>query len=152
MKYIEIGNTFFEGYNNFLGSKFSHGFNLGLAGISVRGWESLLKTIPVACQALEGKLLYWEYGNEPDLYSNPSNRGKIRNNGWDDEEYVNQWLNGTRQIKATLDQACSTTDTADTGYLGPSFWSPDDSALTASGTWQAGLNADNNVKLFSFHK
>ena len=152
VKVLEIGNSFFEGYDSFPGSKFSHCFNLGLAGISARGWESLLKTVPLACKALEGKLLYWEYGNEPDLYSYPSNRGQIRTKAWNNQRYVEQWLNGTRQIKAILDKACHVAAASASGYLAPSFWSPDSSALTASGSWRAGLNADNNVKLFSFHK
>ena len=42
--------------------------NLGLSTTSSSDWNSLIATNPLACNALRGKLVAWEYGNEPDLY------------------------------------------------------------------------------------
>ena len=153
---IEIGDIFFESYSTWPDTKYTHGFNLGLAGMSAAGWSSLLATVPTACKALgNGKLLWWEYGNEPDLYSNSSPGGpaQLRSSSWGDPEYVFQWQNGTRQIKEVLAQACPDMATPDTyGYIAPSFWVPDNNELTIAGTFSNGLNADSDIKLISFHK
>ncbi|MCJ1417931.1 hypothetical protein MMC32_004276 [Xylographa parallela] len=152
---IEIGETFFESYGTWPDTKYTHAFSLGLAGICAAGWSSLIATVPIACKALgNGKLLWWEYGNEPDLYSNsnPGGPQQFRRGPWGDPEYVFQWQNGTRQIRETLAQACPDMATADAyGYIAPSFWLPDNNELTIGGTFSSGLNADNDVKLISFH-
>ncbi|MCJ1399123.1 hypothetical protein MMC11_002325 [Xylographa trunciseda] len=152
---IEIGDVFFESYGTWPDTKFTHAFNLGLAGISAAGWSSLLATVPIACKALgNGKLLWWEYGNEPDLYSNsnPGGPERLRSGSWGDFEYVSQWQNGTRQIKNILAQACPEMATAAAyGYIAPSFWVPDNNELTIAGAFSSGLNADNDIKLISFH-
>ncbi|MCJ1391438.1 hypothetical protein MMC18_004302 [Xylographa bjoerkii] len=152
---IEIGDVFFESYSTWPDTKYTHAFNLGLAGISPAGWSSLLATVPIACKALgNGKLLWWEYGNEPDLYSNlnPGGPEQLRSGSWGDSEYVRQWQNGTRRIKSVLAQACPDMATADAyGYIAPSFWVPDNNELTIAGTFSSGLNADNDIKLISFH-
>ena len=117
---LYIGRSFFESYSTWPGTKFSHGFNLGNNGSA--GRETLLATIPLACKALEnGKLLSWELGNEPDLYST-SAQGPVRPPSWNEQTYVNQWLNGTRTIQLGLAQACpNLTSNAKYGYLAPSF-------------------------------
>ncbi|MCJ1287531.1 hypothetical protein MMC26_006883 [Xylographa opegraphella] len=152
---IEIGNVFFESYSTWPDTKYTHAFSLGLASISTVGWSSLLSTVPIACKALgNGKLLWWEYGNEPDLYSNsnPGGPQKLRWGPWGDSEYVSQWQNGTRHIKDVLTQACQDMATADAyGYIAPSFWVPDNNELTIAGTFSSGLNVDNDIKLISFH-
>ena len=154
---IEIGDVFFESYSTWPDIKYTHGFNLGLAGISPVGWSSLLATVPTACEALgNGKLLWWEYGNEPDLYSKngvDGEAGQLRSLSWGDSDYVSQWQNGTLQIKNVLAQACPSMATSDAyGYIAPSFWVPDNNELTIAGTWHSGLNSNNDIRLISFHK
>lgn len=154
VKSIEIGDVFFESYSTWPDTKFTHGFSLGLAGTSAVGWSSLLATVPTACKALgNGKLLWWEYGNEPDLYANNGGDGQMRSASWDNSEYVSQWQNGTRQIKKAIAEACPNMVTGNSyGYIAPSFWVPNNNKLTIEGTWNGGLNVDNDVKLISFHK
>ena len=95
---------------------------MGLGGNNSVGWETLLETVPLACKALgKEKLLWWEYGNEPDLYST-SAQGPVRPANWSEPEYVAQWLNGTRAIKAQLAEACPELLEDDSyGYYAPSF-------------------------------
>lgn len=149
---IYIGPSFFDSYNTWPGTKFIHGFNLGLGGNNSAGWETLLKTVPLACKALgKDKLLWWEYGNEPDLYST-SAQGPVRPPSWNEATYVKQWLNGTRAIQAQLAAACPELTTYDTyGYLAPSF-AGTNNHLKYQPTWQNGLDNDQNIKLISSHK
>lgn len=149
---IFIGPSYFESYNTWPDTKFSHGFNLGLGGNNSVGWETLIDTVPLACKALSGgRLLWWEYGNEPDLYST-SSQGPVRPPGWNESTYVSQWLNGTRAIKAELQKACpELTSNSTYGYLAPSFAGVDNH-LKPVKTWQSGLNADQDIKLISSHK
>lgn len=86
----------------------------------------MLETVPLACKALGGpeeKLAWWEYGNEPDLYST-SSHGPVRPFGeWNESLYVSQWLNGTREIGRLLEEHCPDMlgDDDVYGYVGPSF-------------------------------
>ena len=146
---LYIGPSFFESYSTWPGTKFSHGFNFGNNGSA--GRETLLATIPLACKALEnGKLFNWELGNEPDLYST-SAQGPVRPHSWNEETYVNQWLNGTRTIRLGLAQACpNLTSNASYGYLAPSF-AGTSNTLNPIITWRDGLDADKNIKLISSH-
>ncbi|KAK0618177.1 hypothetical protein B0T17DRAFT_618803 [Bombardia bombarda] len=148
---IYIGPSFFESYNTFPGVKFTHGFNLGLGGNRSDGWQTLLDTVPLACQALSGgKLLWWEYGNEPDLFST-SSQGPVRPSTWNETTYVAQWLNGTRAIKSLIEEHCPDLATNDTyGYFAPSFGGVGN-RLKAQITWADGMNTDGDVKLFSTH-
>lgn len=151
---LYIGPSYFDSYSTWPDTKFIHGFNLGLGGNSSHpeGWETLLETVPLACKALgKDKLLWWEYGNEPDLFST-SSQGAVRPPGWHESEYVAQWLNGTRAIKSQLATACPELLGNDTyGYLAPSF-AGTNNHLKYWTTWQDGLNADNDIKLISSHK
>lgn len=144
---IFIGSSYFESYNTWPDTKFSHGFNLGLGGNNSAGWETLLDTVPLACKALSnGKLLWWEYGNEPDLYSS------VRPASWNEAEYVAQWLNGTRAIKSQLQKYCPDMVSNDTyGYMAPSF-AGTTNHLKPLLTWQDGLDQDQDIKLISSHK
>ncbi|TVY52112.1 Beta-glucuronidase [Lachnellula cervina] len=148
---IFIGPSYFESYNTWPDTKFSHGFNLGLGGNNSEGWQSLLDTVPLACKALGGgKLLWWEYGNEPDLYST-SAQGPVRPPGWNESTYVSQWLNGTRAIKQQLQKSCpELTSNESYGYLAPSFAGVSNHLKPVT-TWQDGLNVDRDVKLISSH-
>jgi hypothetical protein len=150
---VTIGPSYFESYSTWKDVKYYHGFNLGLGGNSSRGWQTLLDTVPLACKALsDGKLYVWGYGNEPDLYS-ISAQGPVRPPDWDEAAYVSQWLNGTRQIKALLEEHCPELAGEDSyGYMAPSFAGVGNPPLRSSAAWAGGLNDDENVKLFSTHK
>ncbi|CCC05997.1 unnamed protein product [Sordaria macrospora k-hell] len=148
---IFIGPSFFESYNTFKNTKFIHGFNLGLGGNRTSGWQTLLDTVPLACKALGGgKLFAWTYGNEPDLFST-SAQGPVRPPSWNEAEFVDQWLNGTRKIQELLEKNCP--DLAKNGtyeYIAPSFAGVGNK-LKAPKAWGEGLNEDKNIKLFATH-
>jgi hypothetical protein len=149
---IYIGPSFFESYRTWPNTKFSHGFNLGLGANNTAGWETLLETVPLACKALSGgKLLVWEYGNEPDLFST-SSQGPVRPPSWNEQTYVSQWLNGTRAIKSQLAKACpEMTSNATYGYMSPSF-AGTNNHLKAATAFADNLDADGDIKLISIHK
>lgn len=148
---IYIGPSYFESYHTWDNTKFIHGFNLGLGGNNSVGWQTLLDTVPLACKNLHGKLLWWEYGNEPDLFST-SSQGPVRPNPWTEEMYVAQWLNGTRAIKKQLLANCPDMVSNNTyGYLAPSF-AGTNNHLKPVKAWEAGLDADEDIKLISSHK
>jgi hypothetical protein len=149
---LSIGPSYFQSYNTWPGAKFIHGFNLGLGGNNSVGWETLLETVPLACIALgHNKLLWWEYGNEPDLYST-SAQGPVRPSTWDGPTYVAQWLNGTRAIKQQLAKACPELLTDDKyGYIAPSFAGTNNHLLMVP-TFHNGLDVDQDIKLISSHK
>ncbi|KAK3950484.1 hypothetical protein QBC32DRAFT_326117 [Pseudoneurospora amorphoporcata] len=148
---IFIGPSFFESYNTFKNTKFIHGFNLGLGGNGTSGWQTLLDTVPLACKALgRRKLFAWEYGNEPDLFP-ISGTGPVRPPSWNEAEYVDQWLNGTRMIHKLLEKNCPGLAKSGTyGYIAPSFAGLA-YKLNAPKAWGEGLNEDKNIKLFSPH-
>jgi hypothetical protein len=144
-----IGPSYFQSYNTWPDTRFTYGFNLRLGGYGSPGWESLLETVPLACKALEhNKLLWWEYGNEPNLYSF-SAQGLVRPRTWDRTTYIAHWLNGTRAVKQQLAKACPELLTDDNyGYIAPSF----SNTLDLVPTFHDGLNVDQDVKLISSHK
>ncbi|KAK0114077.1 hypothetical protein ONS95_013582 [Cadophora gregata] len=156
---ISIGPSFFDSYATFPDTKFIHGFNLGLGGNTSHpeGWQTLLDTVPLACKALgsgggggEGKLLWWEYGNEPDLYST-SAQGPVRPSGWDEGTFVEQWVNGTRAIRGQLERYCpEMLEGGRYGYLAPSF-AGTNNRLKPVVAWREGLNRDGDVRIFSSH-
>ena len=141
---ISIGPSFFEGYSSFPGSKFIHGFNMRNATSAAAGWQSLLDTVPVACKALEGRLLWWEYGNEPDLYPRPSS-------AWNDTTYVADWRNGTAAIQKQIARACPTMAAGDAyGYVGPSLLGTNN--LHPTELYQIGLNDNGFIKQNTMHQ
>ncbi|KAK1996697.1 beta-glucuronidase [Colletotrichum falcatum] len=147
---VYIGPSFFESYGTLPGTKFTHGFNLGLGANRSEGWDTLRATVPLACRAIGADNLdVWEYGNEPDLYST-SAQGPVRPPSWDEAAYVAQWLDGTREIAARLAAACP-----DAFPSPPAFKAPSNGGtanrLRAPAQWAAGLNADRNIRLFSTH-
>ncbi|PSR87157.1 glycoside hydrolase family 79 protein [Coniella lustricola] len=148
---IFIGPSYFESYAQWPDVKFSHGFNLAKGANNSAGWQTLLDTVPLACQALShGNLYMWEYGNEPDLYST-SSQGPVRPTTWNESWYVSQWLNGTQQIKASLQQSCPQLLANGTyGYLAPSFAGVGNH-LKLPATWEAGLDKDQDITLLSTH-
>lgn len=116
---------------------------MALGATTADGWKTLLDTVPLACKALSGgKLYYWEYGNEPNLY--PA--------GWDESTYVDKYLNGTSQIKELVKEHCPDLATGDgVGFLAPSF-SGAGTGLDAAVVFQDGIDSDGDIKLFSTHK
>lgn len=151
---IYIGPSYFESYSTWPSVKFSHGFNLGLGGNNShpQGWQTLLDTVPLACKALGGGKLYaWEYGNEPDLFST-SSQGPVRPGTWNEKEYVQQWLNGTRKIRELLQVHCpGMAGTGQDEFLGLSF-AGTSNHLRANTTFAEGIDVDKDIKLFSTHK
>ncbi|MCJ1307952.1 hypothetical protein MMC25_001601 [Agyrium rufum] len=141
---VKIGPSFFEGYNSFPGSRFIHGLNLKNATLSAAGWNSLLNVVPVACSALESsKLLWWEYGNEPDVYPRPLST-------WNDESYVRDWQNGTAAIKQALQSSCPDMAADDAyGYVGPSLLGTNQ--LQPKQLFTDGLNDQGTVKEYTQH-
>ncbi|OLN84371.1 Beta-glucuronidase 2 [Colletotrichum chlorophyti] len=145
---VHVGPSFFESYTTFPDTKFTHGFNLGLGANLSEGWETLVATVPLACRAIgKDNLDVWEYGNEPDLFST-SAQGPVRPSSWNESVYVEQWLNGSREIANILAEACP-------DFPPPVFMAPSNGGtanrLRAPAQWAAGLNTDENVALFSTH-
>lgn len=148
--YLKIGPSFFESYATLPGTKFIHGFNLGKN--STAAMTSLLATVPLACKALQdGKLMYWELGNEPDLFktTEPYN---VRSPSWNESDYVADWLAKERIIKRKLAQSCPELATnASYKYIAPSFAGLTNS-LDAVKVWRSGLHSGHNIALNSMHK
>ncbi|KAI1844536.1 hypothetical protein JX266_009209 [Neoarthrinium moseri] len=147
---ITIGPTFFEAYNTWPKVKFSHGFNLG-GNNDGRVLETLNQTVPLACKALSnGNLYAWEYGNEPDLFAT-SAQGPVRPANYNESDFVNEWLKGTRTIKDLLKESCPDLLGNDTyEYLAPSF-AGTNNHLKAPLAWSDGISTDGNIKYFSSH-
>ncbi|GAP85335.2 putative glycoside hydrolase family 79 protein [Rosellinia necatrix] len=147
---IEIGPAFFESYGTWPNVRFTHGFNMG-GNHDGRQWETLLATAALACRALGGgRLHWWEYGNEPDLFAT-SAQGPVRPPAYNESDYVAEWLAGTRAIRGVLARACPDMLGNDTyGYLAPSFAGLSNH-LTAATAWAEGLDTDGTVRYFSAH-
>ncbi|RAL62195.1 hypothetical protein DID88_002679 [Monilinia fructigena] len=119
---------------------------MGLGGNNSAGWQTLLDTIPLACKALEGgKLLLWEYGNEPDLFST-SAQGPVRPPTWNESTYVSQWLNGSRRINEEVAKVCP--DLASYGFMAPSFAGVETTSTPVI-TWNNGINIDKDIEFIS---
>ncbi|MCJ1283114.1 hypothetical protein MMC26_002441 [Xylographa opegraphella] len=140
---ISIGPSFFEGYSSFPGSKFIHGLNLKNATNSAIGWKSLADETSVACKALDGKLVWWEYGNEPDVYPrSPST--------WNAATYVDDWHNGTAAIQQQLSSSCPDMSSGSHyGFVGPSLLGT--SGLPPVQLFKSGLNDNGEVKQYTMH-
>ncbi|KAI9668250.1 MAG: hypothetical protein M1821_001070 [Bathelium mastoideum] len=147
---LTFGPAYFESYTTWPDTRFSHGFNLGRNSTAAR--TALLDSVPYACEALgqDGRLNVWELGNEPDLYKT-SAQGIIRPASWTEQDYVNEWLNLTGQIKETMAQNCSNLTTAEEYlYMAPSFAGTGNS-LDPIRTWEDGLDNDRDIEYISSH-
>jgi hypothetical protein len=144
---ITIGPSFFESYETWPGVQFTHGFNLAKSNNTV-GIDSLLTSVPFACQALQGKLLDWELGNEPDLYPT-SSQGPVRPLTWHESDYVTEWLNLTSQIRNILatNPACAGLTHE---FIAPSF-AGQSNYLNPIVTWHDGLDVEKDIPLISSH-
>lgn len=114
--------------------------------------DSLLEVVPLACKALEnGRLAYWELGNEPDLYKT-SSQGRVRPSWWNETDYVDEWVNKTRIIREKMAETCpDLASDAKYKYIAPSFAGVTNS-LNPVVTWRDGLDVDHNIALNSEHK
>ena len=137
---VTIGDKFFDSYKVWQNTKFSHGFNMEMYN-TADGQQTLQKTVPLACEALSGgKLYYWEYGNEPNLFPT-----KL-----DDNSYEDVWTKGADQIIDLVKENCpSLADGQD--FLAPSL-SGAGTSLDPATIWQDGFDSKGDVKIFSTHK
>lgn len=144
---ITIGPAYFESYLTWPDTHFVHGFNLGENSTEAR--QGLIDAVPFACNALgDGRLAYWELGNEPDLF----NRSFIRPPGWDEQAYVDEWLLWTKKIRAAMEEACPDLATDENyKYYAPSFAGTGGNGLDPLLAWEARLNTDKDIALISSH-
>ncbi|KNG52514.1 glycoside hydrolase family 79 protein [Stemphylium lycopersici] len=144
---ITIGPSFFESYKTMpKGTKFIHGFNMGANSSAARAatWDSA----PYACKAIGSDLLYWEYGNEPDLF----HASGYRPLNWTEADYVSEWLNGTNAIEEAVKSACP--DLAGTKFMAPSFAGVevnDYFKLAPVKAWGEGLDKNKNIEVIASH-
>lgn len=138
-----IGPSFFDSYGAFPArTKYSHNFNL--AANNASGYNTLLETAPLACNALRGQFDGWEMGNEPDLF-----RGKWRPSNWTAAEYEAEWQNMTNHLRTYIQTACP--DMAHAfDMVAPSVSSPG-SGLKAADIFTAGEDSNGVVKQISVH-
>ncbi|KAF2169012.1 glycoside hydrolase family 79 protein [Zasmidium cellare ATCC 36951] len=147
---ITIGPAFFDSYHTWPGTKYVHGFNLGRNSTTAR--QGLIDSAPYACRALEnGRLLYWELGNEPDLFKTSGQRD-VRPPTWNEQDYVDEWLKYSREIRTAMRTACPelATDAA-YKYYAPSFAGTGTNSLDPIVAWQDGLDADKDIAIISSH-
>ena len=144
---VTIGPSYYVGYNQWPGVKFVNDFNQAHQGPT--GLRNLLSTIGPACKVLSnGNLQYWEFGNEADIY--PSTNIPARPKNYTVEEYVAEWVNGTRTIKAKMMKECPDLVTDEAfKFIGPSFANPD--TFDAVAAVKAGLDVDDLLAEWSMH-
>jgi hypothetical protein len=144
---ITIGPAYFESYLTWPDTKFIHGFDLGENSTVAR--QGLLDSVAYACEALgDGRLAYWELGNEPDLFK----RSSVRPPTWNEEDYVQEWLTWTRRIRQALGAACpELVANGSYQYYAPSFAGTGSNGLDPVIAWQAGLDRDKDIALISSH-
>jgi hypothetical protein len=148
---LEYGGPFFESYQTFSDTKFIHGFNLAKQG---EGYlQNLFSGATVACNALQdGRLLYWELGNEPDMYAVASAvNGNVRPRSWNDEAFATEWLNVTRELRQQMGYTCQSMVTNQAfKFIAPSFAGI--GGMDPLEAWTAGIDKDNIVAEFSSHR
>ncbi|EXJ80877.1 hypothetical protein A1O3_07164 [Capronia epimyces CBS 606.96] len=146
---ISIGPAYFESYSTWPNMTYIHGFNLGTNGSL--GHDTLVGTVPLACEALsDGRLAYWQLGNEPDLYKT-SAQGPVRPPSWNETDYVQEWLNKTRTVRQLVQEHCP--DVISQGqfqFYAPSFAGTANN-LDLVTTWVAGLDADVDIAFIDSH-
>ena len=102
----------------------------------------------MACKALQGKLAYWELGNEPNNYKT-SVQGASRLSNWTTQDYVDEWQTRTSLIKDKLEKECP--HMANAKYIAPSTGLPTD-FLNPVDVFEHGLDNHHNIALNSEHK
>lgn len=143
---ITIGPAYFESYHTWPDTHFIHGFDLGENSTVAR--QGLLDSVPFACKALgDGKLAYWELGNEPDLF-----RRAVRPPTWNEQAYVDEWLMWSRKIREAMKASCPELASDENyKYYAPSFAGTGGNFLDPTITWEAGLDTDKDIALISSH-
>ncbi|KAI4717358.1 hypothetical protein E4T48_06437 [Aureobasidium sp. EXF-10727] len=146
---ITIGPSFFDSYKTMPnGTRFTHGFNMGANSSAAR--KVTYESAAYACKAIGSNLLYWEYGNEPDLFHASGYRPGPGN--WSEANYVDEWLNGTSSITKVVREACP--HLAKTKFMAPSFAgvaANDYFTLDPVKAFQDNLDADANIGIISSH-
>ncbi|KAI9705734.1 MAG: hypothetical protein M1820_004982 [Bogoriella megaspora] len=147
---LSFGIPYFESYTTWPNVRFSHGFNLGRNSTAARA--ALIESVQYACEVLsqDNRLNVWELGNEPDLFKT-SAQGIVRLSSWTEQNYVDEWLNYTRQIKTEVQNACPNISTSEYyQYMAPSFAGTSNS-LDPIRTWNDNLDADDDIRQISSH-
>ncbi|KAK5173363.1 uncharacterized protein LTR77_002044 [Saxophila tyrrhenica] len=145
---LTFGPKYFQSYHTWPDVKFVHGFNLGRNSTAAR--NALIESVSYACEALAGRLLYWELGNEPDLYST-SSQGAVRPPNWNERWYVHQWLHWTRAIRKAMEKSCpGLASEKEYKYYAPSFANTD-ATLDPLITWQDGIDKDKDIAVITTH-
>ena len=155
---LTYGESYFESFTTWPDARYIFAFDMAVVlGYSADvGFASLNATVPLVCNVLADadRFLYWEYGNEPNLYATPS-RGVVDVADWTDARYVDTWTNGTAVIRAQLqaDPRCASLAGAAFGFIGPSIWLPSPrGAISLDEVWSAGLDATGLIELISMHR
>ena len=146
---FSIGPSFFESYTTWPGTKFSHGFNL--KNTTDSNHQSLIDVAQMACKTISSDMLnVWEYGNEPNLYS----ERKERPSDWDVVAYAKEWAAGSKLIDDTFAKYCPDAAGANSpGFMSPSLAGDNaTSNFSAITAFQQGINVSNNIKQISSHK
>lgn len=113
----------------------------------------LIDSVAPACKALSnGNFLYWEMGNEPDLYKT-SAQGGVRPATWSEADYVKEWNDKLESVKGALRSKCGDAWTSKENFkwFAPSFAGTENS-LSPIKSWNAGLDKSGVVAKFSSHK
>ncbi|KAF2645814.1 hypothetical protein P280DRAFT_417944 [Massarina eburnea CBS 473.64] len=149
---LTIGPSYFDSYTTFPDTSFIHGFNLANNDSDSNATLSITSSIPYACAALsQGNLLYWEMGNEPDLFKT-SAQGIMRLANWTEADYVSDWESRVGTVKSALEKGCGAnwTSAEDFKWIAPSFAGTTNS-INAVKAWEAGLGDGGGVAKFSSH-
>lgn len=128
------------------GIKYAHGLNMAANSSAERA--GTFHSASYACKAIGSNLLYWEYGNEPDLFNLAGHRPR----NYTEADYVSEWLNGTKAIKDVVKVACP--ELAGVKFMGPSFAGPtavDIATLNAVKAWREGINKDDDIGIVTLH-
>ncbi|KAH8926626.1 glycoside hydrolase family 79 protein [Atractiella rhizophila] len=142
-----IGPKFFDSYNSFPDTKYTFGFNQARNDAS--GANTLQKVVGLACKAIGvDNLEVFEFGNEPDLFSNNG----YRSSSYNEANYVAEWKNNTGIIRGLLQSACPEFISQDVyGYMGPSLSSPGSKLKPSTIFNSNGYNSAGTVKQVSIH-
>ncbi|CAD0109587.1 unnamed protein product [Aureobasidium uvarum] len=130
------------------GTRFTHGFNMGANSSAAR--QATYDSAAYACKAIGSNLLFWEYGNEPDLFHASGYRPGPAE--WSEIDYVEEWLNGTSNIENVVKEACP--QLAKTKFMAPSFAgvaANDFFTLDPVKAFEDNLDADDSIGIISSH-
>lgn len=84
---VSVGPVWFEGFNNFPGTRWVYQVNMGTSYNTTNGLENALEVARNVMDVVQDKLDAFELGNEPDLMV----RLGVRDANFTVSEYVLQW-------------------------------------------------------------